>query len=108
MLRVEVETIFVDLQGFVVDERFKVKEIAVLRRGKELIHHIFGPSVSWNLLESADRSRATWLTHNHHGLQWDEGDVDYRRARSLIERSLRIDRDEVSVLKMLYVKKMCI
>lgn len=96
MSRVEVETIFVDLQGFVVDERFKVKEVAVLRRGKELIHHIFGPSVPWNLLESADRSRATWLTHNHHGLRWDEGDVEYRRARSLIERTLRIDRDEVS------------
>ena len=95
--RVEIETTFVDLQGFVIDERFKVKEIAVLRRGKELTHFIFGPSVSWNLLESSDRSRATWLTHNHHDLRWSEGDVDYRRARSLIERALRTARDEVSV-----------
>lgn len=57
MLRVEI--IFVDLQDFMVDERFTVKEVAVLRRGKELVHYIFGPSVSWNLLGNTDRSRAS-------------------------------------------------
>lgn len=93
-----VECIFVDLQGFMVDERFKVKEFAALKRGRELTHYIFGPSIPWSLLENADRSRASWLMHNHHGLKWNDGEVEYKRAKSLIKQALRIDSDEVSVL----------
>lgn len=92
-----VDIIFVDLQGFVVDENFRVKEIAVLKRERELTHHIFGPFVEWTRLESDDRSRASWLTHNHHGLEWDEGDIEYARAGTLIERALTVDLDRVSV-----------
>lgn len=98
----ERDTIFVDLQGFVVEESFRIKEIAVLRHGRELLHHIFGPSVSWSLLSAEDRSRATWLVRNHHGLKWQEGDVDYKRARTLTKRALSFDPDEVSV----YMRKM--
>lgn len=101
MSRVD-DIVFVDLQGFVVDENFRVKEIAVLRRERELTHYIFGPSVEWTLLGTDDRSRASWLTHNHHGLRWSEGDIEYGRARNLILRALRIELDEVSVL---FIKK---
>lgn len=106
MSRVD-DIVFVDLQGFVVDENFRVKEIAVLRRERELTHYIFGPSVEWTLLGTDDRSRASWLTHNHHGLRWNEGDIEYGRARNLILRALRIELDEVSVLFIKRKKYIC-
>ncbi|KYN00154.1 hypothetical protein ALC62_09088 [Cyphomyrmex costatus] len=41
---------FVDLQGFVVDKKFIVKEVAVLRRGTVITHYIFSCPMPWNLL----------------------------------------------------------
>lgn len=81
--------IFVDLQGFTVRDKFVVKEVAVLRNGKELIHHLFRAPFNWNLLTAFEKSRACWLTANHHGLRWNNGDVEYRQANAMIRRSLR-------------------
>ncbi|KYN03975.1 hypothetical protein ALC62_05167 [Cyphomyrmex costatus] len=41
---------FVDLQGFVLDKKFIVKVVAVLRRGTVITHYIFSCPMPWNLL----------------------------------------------------------
>ncbi|XP_032664105.1 uncharacterized protein LOC116840890 [Odontomachus brunneus] len=79
-----VEPTFVDLQGFVVGKRFIVKEVAILRNGSVLSHYIFTSPMPWHLLARSDKSRAYWLTVNHHGLRWDDGIVAYSRAKHLI------------------------
>ncbi|EFN89565.1 hypothetical protein EAI_03856 [Harpegnathos saltator] len=38
----------------------------------------------WHLLTRTDKSKAYWLTANHHGLRWEDGTVKYCRAEHLI------------------------
>ncbi|KYN05851.1 hypothetical protein ALC62_03218, partial [Cyphomyrmex costatus] len=53
---------FVDLQGFVVNGRFVVKEVAVLKHETVLTHYIFTNPVPWKFLTRSDKSCASWLT----------------------------------------------
>ncbi|KAL6263018.1 hypothetical protein P5V15_005813 [Pogonomyrmex californicus] len=76
--------IFVDLQGFTVQEKFMVKEVAILKNGKELTHRIFREAIPWNLLTKTEKSKACWITSNHHGLQWSDGDIAYRFSKHMI------------------------
>ena len=76
---------FVDLQGFIVNKKFIVKEVAVLKQGTVLTHYIFSTSpVPWKFLTRSDRSCASWLSAYHHGLRWEDGMVPYNEAKRLI------------------------
>ncbi|KYN17529.1 hypothetical protein ALC57_10178 [Trachymyrmex cornetzi] len=75
---------FVDLQGFIVNKKFIVKEVAVLKQGAVLTHYIFTSSVPWKFLTRSDRSCASWLSAYHHGLQWEDGMIPYSEAKRLI------------------------
>ncbi|KYN17755.1 hypothetical protein ALC57_09944 [Trachymyrmex cornetzi] len=80
---------FADLQGFIVNKKFIVKEVAVLRRGTILTHthYIFSHPMP------------SWLSTYHHGLRWDDGMVPYNMARRLIMEAV-LEEDEANV----YVK----
>lgn len=96
---------FVDLQGFIVRERFTVKEVAVLKAGKLLTHHVFCEPISWNLLTRAEKSQACWLIANHHSLQWTDGDVNYGKARTIVRRAIFDGTEsDPSSCKIVYVK----
>ncbi|KYN15183.1 hypothetical protein ALC57_12592 [Trachymyrmex cornetzi] len=41
---------FVDLQGFIVNKKFIVKKVAVLKQGTVLTHYIFTNPVPWKFL----------------------------------------------------------
>ncbi|XP_018377448.1 PREDICTED: uncharacterized protein LOC108770380 [Trachymyrmex cornetzi] len=79
---------FVDLQGFLVDKRFVVKEVAVLKNGSELTYYIFTCSMPWRFLTKADQSHASWVMTHHHGLRWNNGMVPYRTAQRLISEAV--------------------
>ena len=94
--------IFVDLQGFIVDERFVAKEIAVLRKGTKLTH-IFRAPMSWDLLTKTEKSRARWLTSNHHGLKWKDGHVGYESMKKLARDAVLRESSSNSTTRI-YVK----
>jgi len=95
--------IFVDLQGFIVNEHFIVKESAVLKDGCELSHHIFEPPMSWDLLTRKEKLHATWVIANHHNLHWNDGYIKYNRAKDTIRKAVLrgLDPDTMTVI---YVK----
>ncbi|KYN10029.1 hypothetical protein ALC57_17844, partial [Trachymyrmex cornetzi] len=75
---------FVDLQGFIVGNKFIVKEVAVLRKGAILSHYIFTCSMSWSFLTKSEKYCVSWLSAYHHGLQWEDGTIPYSMVKRLI------------------------
>jgi len=64
--------IFVDLQGFLVERHFVMKEFAAFKDGFELSHYIFGCFVLWSSFTKAERPHQAslmWLIENRHGIQ---------------------------------------
>ena len=90
---------FVDLQGFTVDERFIVKEVAVLRKGAVLTHYIFKSPMSWNFLTQSDKSCASWLIAYHHGLRWEDGTIPYSMAKRLITMAVADAEEPIVYVK---------
>ncbi|KAL6265724.1 hypothetical protein P5V15_002527 [Pogonomyrmex californicus] len=39
-------------------------------------------------MSNAEKSRACWVTANHHGLQWSDGDVAYRFSKPVIRNGV--------------------
>jgi len=77
---------FVDLQGFIVEKRFLVKE--VLRKGVILSHYIFANSMPWKFLTKTDKSCASWLIAYHHELQRKDRMISYSIAKRLITTAI--------------------
>lgn len=94
---------FVDLQGFIVGNCFYAKEVAVLRQGYILSHYVFECPVPWRLLSRAEKSQATWLIANHHGLLWEDGNIPYSMAKRLITMAITGAVKEDSS-RLVYVK----
>lgn len=80
--------IFVDLQGFIVNEKFKTKEIAILKHGHVLTHHIFRAPLPWNRLTTSEKARIYWLINNHHQLRWSDGYVNYTLTEELVRHAV--------------------
>jgi len=94
---------FVDLQGFIINKRFIVKEAAVLKNGSVLCHYIFKSPVPWHELTRSEKSQASWVIRNHHGLRWEDGVVPYDMAQRLITSSIK-GATENGVYPIVYVK----
>ncbi|KYN42557.1 hypothetical protein ALC56_03016 [Trachymyrmex septentrionalis] len=88
---------FVDLQGFIVNKKFIVKEVTVLKQGIVLTHYIFTSPIPWKFLTRSDRSCASWLSAYHHGLRWEDGMVPYNEAKRLITTAVFEDNAIVYV-----------
>ncbi|KYQ48640.1 hypothetical protein ALC60_12308 [Trachymyrmex zeteki] len=88
-----------DIHGFVVDKRFVVKEIAVLKNGNTLTHYIFTGPMPWRFLTKSDQSHASWLISHHHGLRWNDGVVPYRMAQRLISEAVLGESEAIVYVK---------
>lgn len=73
--------LIVDVQGFYIPH-FIAKEVAVLSRdGRKLCHYIVKPPVEWKTLDLKSKRNVSWLVHNHHGIAWNKGYVNYDDMR---------------------------
>lgn len=96
--------VFADLQGFLVNGQFVLKEFcfssAATTTTTSLIvptqpfsypdankrhHYIFAPPFPWKFTSAADRRRALWLTSFHHGFYWNDGYTSYACVEQILE-----------------------
>lgn len=81
---------FVDVQGFkIADNKFIVKEVAILIDGNRIAHYIFKPPFDWAFLPCECKRQATWLRKNHHGLHWNDGYIEFDRLSYLLTTMLQ-------------------
>jgi len=92
---------FVDLQGFIFERKFVVKKMAVLRKRNVLSHYIFVYCLPCNLFTKFDKSCASWLIANHHGL--DDGMVQHGDTSDYIA-VVGTEDDDVLLYFKRYVK----
>ena len=90
------------VKGFIVDELFVVKEVAILRNGREMTHYVVMCPMPWRFLTKKDQSHASWLMAHHHGLRWNDGMVPYRMVQRLITEAVNGQSDDYDAL--IYVK----
>ena len=95
---------FVDLQGFVFNKNFIVKEAAILRKGFIVSHYFFTCPVPWGVLIKSERRQVTWATFKHHGLQWEDGNIPYSRAQDLITAAIDVGVSDEEESSLIYVK----
>lgn len=75
--------------------RFVVKECAISSVDEEAIRHwVVKPPFEYSELDSGRRREASHLTHDFHGLKWDDGDIEYeewlRSIREIADRATSI------------------
>ena len=75
-------TVVLDLQGFKPKSiGFIIKELCLCCSYYDTI--FFKPPVSFAELPAHDQQTVIWLTHNLHGLDWDDGDTPYSDLKAV-------------------------
>lgn len=83
----------IDIQGFNYGPNYSFlpKEVAVVAVSNNYSEHwIISPPCSFKELRSASKSANTWLTNNHHGIEWFENGITLEQLKSNIRRVARI------------------
>lgn len=80
-------TFFLDMQGFLADGHFIIKELAISSYGSDAIlsHHIFDPPFEYQKLSKSDKRQAMWLKCFHHGFNWSDGATPYKGFLGIFE-----------------------
>ena len=77
-------TVYVGMEGFMVDGGFTVKEMTMLYEpGTEFDHFLFSPPVG--ALNAVDQKTVNWTTRNLHRLHWTEGLVPYETLHGILD-----------------------
>lgn len=77
----------IDVQGFKTTlNEFVFKELAIVPLGEDVqpIVYLFEPPHDWNFLERRYKCENNWLTHNYHGIAWQDGDVPYEEFEQIL------------------------
>ncbi|KAL6420400.1 hypothetical protein ACFW04_014527 [Cataglyphis niger] len=85
---------FVNLQEFLVGMKFVVKEVA-----------IFTCSIPYNLLTRSNKSCASWLIANDHGLRWEDENLSYNMAKCLIISTVLGSEEDDEMSTLVYFKR---
>lgn len=95
------ECAFVDMQGFVSNKKFHLKEICVLTKNT-IFHDFVKPPFPKSQLNRKDKKQAEWLTNEYHGLEWDTG---YITRQELINTIAPILKGKILLVKGLQKKQ---
>ena len=82
----------IDAQGFKKTyNEFVFKELAIIRLGEDVqpVVFLFGPPHSSIFLLPRYRCQNKWLTRNHHGIFWDDGEIPYTELEDILTSSTR-------------------
>lgn len=79
--------IFIDIQGFLDNnDKFLPKEVAVLASKNEFIGHwIVKPTCYFQGLPDEVKRKNNWLTINHHGIEWFEGETSINALNHFLQ-----------------------
>lgn len=83
----------IDILGFSYksDYKYLPKEVAVLTLNKEfLAHWIVTPPVPYSELRTVSKLSNTWLSDNHHGIDWIEEGITLHQLHSNLRRIARV------------------
>ena len=70
--------------------RVALKEVAIIGLGAEYVAHwIVAPSRSVDLSSTAAKRENNWLTLNHHGIDYSEGDVTEKELFKTLRKILK-------------------
>lgn len=78
---------FVDFQGFKDSNNdFIVKEFAIaLTNGKRLQHWMVRSPYPFCTLSCKAKRQYTWVSNNHHGIKWQDGDTTLKSVQRQLE-----------------------
>ena len=80
----------IDIQGFKGhNNKFLVKELAILHNENEVQHFILKAPFDFNKLPLELQEQARWLHQNHHGLSWEGGSVTFHSVKQFLLHNLR-------------------
>lgn len=80
----------IDFQAFdSSDGGFVIKELAIINHHNyEVEFWVFKPPFEEKNLDPHSRRTAQWLKYNHHGLDWNDGNVDFCKLKRLIRAAV--------------------
>lgn len=83
--------VFVDLQGFMVNQQFVLKELCISSSSTSspninLNHYIYKSPFSYKSVNHTCRKNILWLSNFHHGLYWNDGNILYDQIDDAIEQ----------------------
>ncbi len=79
--------VVVDLQGFCTPE-FYAKELAIYD-GKNMQSYMFKPAIPFHELKQDYKRQVKYLCGNHHGIYYNNGELDYQEIYSIVYENLR-------------------
>lgn len=80
---------FADLQGFKDNaNKFIVKEIAIITSAATFHKIVKTSPFIFSNLDEVHRKQARWLTRRHHGLEWSQGSITFRKLRKKLNEIL--------------------
>lgn len=83
-------SVFFDCNGFVHNNTFIFKELAVISCDNEIFaHFLFEPPFSFCELSKKDQIINTFLAKDYHMIQWYEGFTPYSKLTTIFERLSR-------------------
>lgn len=108
---------FVDIQGFVVEDKFVLKELAILECDADPArnycstsethrthHYLFKPPFEYAKLDARDRRSALLAKCFRHGLSWESGQTEYNQYQRIIREILTAENEEPQVYLMCGMK----
>lgn len=77
----------VDMQGFVIDDKFFVKELSI-SNGKQVEHFLFKPTTNYSKLSRSDKRTVNYLEKKIHGIKYSSGCVEYADLGTILQNYL--------------------
>jgi len=77
--------VIIDMQGFIIQDEFVPKELAITNNGKDVHLYLFKPPIKFSKLSEKDKRQARWLERHHHGLPFSCGFIPLAHIDDILD-----------------------